>query len=78
MTSRVEPIKMVNLPLNKYIEFEPSIYTLDNGRIKGTKLSLYQKDQYGDDYNVYLTQTSHDTNPCTIDGIKYNMTISEN
>lgn len=50
----------------------------EHGRIIGTKLSLYNQDQFGDDYNVYLTQTSHDTNPCYIDGVEYTMSIHDN
>lgn len=30
MPQRIEPIKITNLPFNKYIEFEPSILNLDN------------------------------------------------
>ena len=52
--------------------------TDEHGRITGTKLSLYKQDQFGNDYNVYLTQTSHDTNPCYIDGIEYTMSIHDN
>lgn len=48
------------------------------GVLGGTKLVI----PYGEDEteypHVYFTQTSHDTNPITIDGVKYNLTVSNN
>lgn len=54
-------------------------YSLDSyGRVQGTKLKLLHEDQNGDDYLVYLTQTSHDTNPITINGNSIYMAIRDN
>ena len=41
MTSRVEPIKMVNLPLNKYIDFDTSIYQSANGKDQLIGVRMY-------------------------------------
>ena len=53
-------------------------YSLDSyGRVQGTKLKLLHNDQYGDDYSVYLTQVSHDTNPIIVNGKKVTMVIHD-
>ena len=53
-------------------------YSKDSyGRIAGTKLKLLHEDQHGDDYLVYLTQISHDTNPITVNGKTIHMSIHD-
>ena len=49
-----------------------------SGRVSGTKLIVPYVDDNDVDFNVLFKQTSHDTNPLFIDGIEYNLTISEN
>ena len=44
-----------------------------DGRNYDTALRLYDADAAGEDYCVYLTQMSHDTNPVYIDGKPYEM-----
>lgn len=47
-----------------------------DGRTLNTKLKLCYADETGEDMCVYFTQMSHDTNPVTIDGKKYIMSVS--
>lgn len=49
----------------------------ESGHVAGTKLKVPYPDGNGKDYCVYITQTSHDTNPVWIDGVKYTMTVSD-
>lgn len=51
--------------------------TSPSGRVSGTKLKQLYSDSNGNDYEVYFTQTSHDTNPVYIDGIAYTMSIHD-
>ena len=44
-----------------------------DGRNYDTALRLYDADGAGEDYCVYFTQMSHDTNPVHIDGVPYQM-----
>lgn len=46
-----------------------------NGKTLDTKIKLFYKDETGEDLCVYYTQMSHDTNPVTIDGTKYIMSV---
>lgn len=48
-----------------------------DGKNFNTKLKLCYADESGEDMCVYFTQMSHDTNPVTIDGVKYIMTVSD-
>lgn len=48
----------------------------ENGHVVGTKIKVPYPDANGEDYCVYITQTSHDTNPVNIDGVEYTMTVS--
>jgi len=49
----------------------------ENGRNYDTALRLYEADDAGEDYCVYFTQMSHDTNPVYIDGIPYDMKVDD-
>ncbi len=49
----------------------------ENGHVAGTKLKIPYPDRDGKDYCVYITQTSHDTNPVRIDGVEYTLTVSD-
>ncbi|MEE0867841.1 MAG: hypothetical protein UIL37_06030 [Clostridia bacterium] len=49
--------------------------TAEEGRATGTKIKIPYSDKNGEDYCVYFTQTSHDTNPLIIDGIEYNLSV---
>jgi lysophospholipase L1-like esterase len=44
-----------------------------DGRNYDTALRLYDADEAGEDYCVYFTQMSRDTNPVHIDGVPYQM-----
>ena len=46
-----------------------------DGKNLNTKIKLCYKDESGEDISVYFTQMSHDTNPVTIDGVKYIMSV---
>ncbi len=46
-----------------------------DGKNLNTKLKLCYADESGEDMCVYFTQMSHDTNPVTIDGVKYIMSV---
>lgn len=46
-----------------------------DGKNTNTKVKLCYKDELDEDMCVYFTQMSHDTNPVTIDGVKYIMTV---
>lgn len=52
--------------------------TSPSGRVSGTKLKQLYSDSNGNDFQVYFTQTSHDTNPVYIDGIECTMSIHDN
>ena len=47
------------------------------GHISGTKLRLCYPDQAGEDLCVYFTDTNRDTNPITIGGKEYILTIDQ-
>ena len=49
----------------------------ENGKNLGTKLKLCYVDESGQDLCVYFTQMSHDTNPVTIDGTQYIMSVKD-
>lgn len=49
----------------------------ENGKNLGTKLKLCYKDESGEDIYVYFRQMSHDTNPVTIDGTQYIMSVKD-
>lgn len=49
------------------------VYSLNNGIISGTKLAVAQKDENGNDYLIYYTNMSHDTNPVFVNGIECSM-----
>ncbi len=49
----------------------------EHGKNLDTKLKLCYKDEDGEDLGVYFTQMSHDTNPITIDGTKYIMSVKD-
>ena len=49
--------------------------TREKGKNSNTKIKLCYKDETGEDLCVYYTQMSHDTNPVTIDGVKYIMKV---
>ena len=46
-----------------------------DGKNTNTKVKLCYKDELDEEMCVYFTQMSHDTNPVTIDGVKYIMTV---
>lgn len=48
-----------------------------NGRTCGTKLKIRYADADGEDYGVFFTQTSHDTNPVTIGGVEYTLSVAD-
>ncbi|MBQ8510556.1 MAG: SGNH/GDSL hydrolase family protein [Clostridia bacterium] len=48
-----------------------------DGRVTGTKLKICYADGAGEDYCVYFTQPSHDTNPVMIDGVAYHLSVSD-
>lgn len=50
------------------------VATFTNGRVSGTKLSIPYADEQDVDYNVFFTQ-SVTTNPLTIDGINYTLSV---
>ena len=47
------------------------------GSTTGTKLKQLYSNKNGDDYCIYFTQTSHDTNPVYIDGIPYRLSVHD-
>lgn len=47
----------------------------DKGKTTGTKLRLCYEDESGEELCVYYTQMSHDTNPVTINGTQYIMSV---
>lgn len=49
--------------------------TREDGKNTNTKIKLCYRDETGEDLCVYFTQMSHDTNPVTIDGVKYIMSV---
>ena len=49
--------------------------TRKDGQNLNTKVKLCYSDENGEDMCVYFTQMSHDTNPVTIDGVKYIMSV---
>ena len=51
---------------------------LTDGRIFNTKIKICYADGEGEDYCVYFTQTSHDTNPLTVDGAEYILSVVDN
>lgn len=48
---------------------------VSSGRVAGTKIKIPYADSQGEDYCVFFTQTSHDTNPLTIDGDEYILSV---
>ena len=49
----------------------------EKGKNLETKLKLCYADESGEDLCVYFTQMSHDTNPVTIDGKQYIMSVKD-
>ena len=49
-----------------------------DGRVFNTKLKICYADGEGEDYCVYFTQMSHDTNPVTVDGVEYQLSAVDN
>lgn len=49
------------------------VYSLNGGIVSGTKLAVAQKDGNGNDYLIYYTNMSHDTNPVFVNDVECSM-----
>lgn len=78
ITARIGGVAMVlteDLTVSEYGLVSLGRRERKDGKNLNTKLKLCYADESGEDMCVYFTQMSHDTNPVTIDGVKYIMSV---